>query len=156
MTKIAGGRHPAPMTSGRPAALVAALARHARAPVDDALLLALAFLVKNRLARAGTETLEARLPVTAGAPASRALRAAAEAALARAYSGEAADPTKGATELHRHEEAPDWAERLEATALIGPYLFLAAPSPAPAARAAPVAPAAPAARRESPRAEIHP
>ncbi len=112
---------------GRAAALLAALARDARAPADDALLVALAFLVKNRLALSCTRALEARLPVLADSLASRSLLAAAEAALARAYSGAVADPTKGATELHRHDEAPDWAERFTATALIGPYLFLAAP-----------------------------
>ena len=117
-------------TFGRTAALVAALARDARAPADDALLLALAFLVKNRLALPCARALETPLPVLADAPASRSLLAAAEAALGRAYSGAAADPTKGATALHRHDEAPDWAERFTATALIGPYLFLAAPEAA--------------------------
>jgi hypothetical protein len=140
-------------SSTRATRLVAALARAARVPVSEALLLALAFLVKNRLARFSAEALEARLPVTAGAPAGRALRAAAMAALAEAYAGARADPTRGATELHRHDEAPLWAAALTATALIGPYLFLAradtagggtpavrAPVPAPRAAASAIHP----------------
>ena len=37
----------------------------------------------------------------------------------------AADPTRGATRFHRHDEAPVWARHLLPTALIGAYLFFA-------------------------------
>lgn len=118
------------MTSERldgAAAAVAALARAARAPVSARLLLALAFVVKNRLAPEASAL--PPLPVLAQGRGGRSLRAAAEAALERAYEGRMRDPTRGAIALHRHDEAPRWARRLRATALIGPYLFLAPPAP---------------------------
>lgn len=39
------------------------------------------------------------------------------------------DPTSGALYVHHHWQSPAWAERLKATALIGPYLFLTVPNP---------------------------
>jgi hypothetical protein len=40
------------------------------------------------------------------------------------WSGDLADPTKGATSCHRHDVQAPWAARRAATALIGSYIFL--------------------------------
>ena len=40
------------------------------------------------------------------------------------FDGLVPDPTSGATRVHPHDQAPCWAEDFEATALIGPLMFL--------------------------------
>ena len=39
------------------------------------------------------------------------------------WAGDYADPTEGATLVHRHDEAPAWAEHAKGTVLIGPWMF---------------------------------
>ncbi|WP_147361534.1 hypothetical protein [Dichotomicrobium thermohalophilum] len=40
------------------------------------------------------------------------------------FDGLLPDPTNGASRVHPHDQAPAWANEFEATALIGPLLFL--------------------------------
>jgi hypothetical protein len=40
------------------------------------------------------------------------------------WAGDLVDPTNGATSCHRHDMRAPWAERRDATALIGAYIFL--------------------------------
>ena len=45
------------------------------------------------------------------------------AILCQVWAGDRGDPTAGATNAHRHDESPVWAETASATALIGPWIF---------------------------------
>jgi len=40
------------------------------------------------------------------------------------FDGLLPDPTNGASRVHLHDQAPDWASDFEPTALIGPLMFL--------------------------------
>jgi len=44
------------------------------------------------------------------------------------FDGLLPDPTNGASRVHPHDQAPDWADDFQATALIGPLMFLREPS----------------------------
>ncbi len=91
---------------------------------------ALAFLLRNRAQAAARGSARAALrglELRKCKPSAR--EEAAYAALRRAFAGAGPDVTAGATRLHRHDEAPSWAGPMIATALIGPFLFLAAAPP---------------------------
>jgi hypothetical protein len=45
------------------------------------------------------------------------------AAVCRVWSGEAEDPTHGATRFHLHDELPDWGRKAHPRALIGRRFF---------------------------------
>ncbi len=39
------------------------------------------------------------------------------------FAGLYEDPTHGATRFHRHDQCPAWSKTLEASALLGPYVY---------------------------------
>ena len=45
--------------------------------------------------------------------------------------GDLADPTAGATHFHHHRDDPDWAQHIQAVALIGDYFFYKCDSAGP-------------------------
>ena len=95
------------------------------APDNRDALKALAFVVRNRATSKALPVIAAvrSLELPPASPAADA--GEAFGALQAAFEGPGPDPTWGATHVHRHNEAPAWAARLRATALIGDYLFLA-------------------------------
>jgi len=48
----------------------------------------------------------------------------AQACISLVFDGLVPDPTNGASRVHRHDQEPCWANACEATALIGPLMFL--------------------------------
>lgn len=43
--------------------------------------------------------------------------------VAGVFAGLYDDPTNGATRFHRHDHTPAWADGLQCTALLGPYIY---------------------------------
>lgn len=101
-------------------ARLAAIVRQQAAGEDDEGLVAIAWVVLNRLGTArphGADALHVQAPDPQLA---RAL-----SALCRVWAGDVPDPTHGATRFHPHTEMPRWARRETPRALIGRNLFYA-------------------------------
>jgi len=103
------------------AALAAAIRDEAGSESEEACL-AVAWALLNRRAGSWTPLGESRFTLTKSDFADPAFWRALAAAC-RAWTGDAPDPTRGATRFHTHTEYPLWAHRTVPNALIGRHFF---------------------------------